>query len=310
MEVEEYIVLLKIRSYRFVVTLHAILDLQHELAIVSLLFQSTSVGRDKHELMYSDILVGLDKAHMQLDRFIKGERGQSLKTFFGVPGKPGEFDEVAGTFRGVPLDDVEVGQAAFEDDWSTVCRLTKDALHERFQTLVANPVLQAGKKLYEHRCWPIQDLRMLKEHAEAEVRLLLRHFKAFFTTEEARELLADWPIFKRHVAREPFFNACTASEFWRHVAQHYASRHPLVIRMIVLYLMVPLDTSECERGFSLMNLLKTALRNRLGSRHLNDLMRICLLGPSIEDFDPKPIMAWWLRNKRRLASKFNNIFAL
>ena len=290
-EVEEYILLLKIRSYRFVVTLHAILDLQHELAIVSLLFQSTSVGRDKHELMYSDILVGLDKAHMQLDRFIKGERGQSLKTFFGVPGKPGEFDEVAGTFRGVPLDDVEVGQAACEDDWSTVCRLTKDALHE-------------------HRCWPIQDLRMLKEHAEAEVRLLLRHFRAFFTTEEARELLADWPIFKRHVAREPFFNACTASEFWRHVAQHYAFRHPLVIRMIVLYLMVPLDTSECEHGFSLMNLLRIALQNRLGSRHLNDLMRICLVGPSIEDFDPKPIMAWWLRNKRRLASKFNNIFAL
>ena len=66
----------------------------------------------------------------------------------------------------------------------------------------------------------------------------------------------------------------------------------IVIRMIVLYLMVPLDTSECERGFSLMNLLKTALRNRLGSRRLNDLMRICLLGPSVEDFDPKQILAW------------------
>ena len=169
-------------------------------------------------------------------------------------------------------------------------------------------MLQAGRKLYEHRSWPIQNLEMLKLHGNAELKSLLRHFSAFFTPEEARDLVLDWPVFKRFLAQEAFFNACTASQFWGHVAQHFGGRHPLIIRMIALYQMIPLDTSEAERGFSLMNLIKTALRNRMGPTHLCDLMRICSLGPSIEDFDPKLVMAWWLKNKRCLDGKFNNIF--
>ena len=80
--------------------------------------------------------------------------------------------------------------------------------------------------------------------------------------------------------------------------------------MVALYQIVPLDTSEYERGFSLMNWIKTALQNRVGTKHLNDLMRVCLLGPSIEDFDPKPVLSWWLKNKRCLDGKFNKIFRI
>ena len=208
------------------------------------------------------------------------------------------------------LDAIDEGKAAFEKDWSEICKLTKTALFDRFQSLVANPVLRAGMMLYEHRTWPIQDLALLNVYADQQLRMLLRHFKAFFTTEESKELIADWPIFKRHLSKYGFFNACTASEFWEHVAQHFSDRHPLIIRMVALYQIVPLDTSEYERGFSLMNWIKTALQNRVGTKHLNDLMRVCLLGPSIEDFDPKPVLSWWLKNKRCLDGKFNKIFRI
>ena len=38
-----------------------------------------------------------------------------------------------------------------------------------------------------------------------------------------------------------------------------------------------IDTSICERGFSLMNLLKTAKRSRMGNELLRMLMVVCSL---------------------------------
>ena len=41
---------------------------------------------------------------------------------------------------------------------------------------------------------------------------------------------------------------------------------------------IAVDTSICERGFSLMNNLKTAKRSRMGTKLLRILMTICSLG--------------------------------
>jgi hypothetical protein len=43
-----------------------------------------------------------------------------------------------------------------------------------------------------------------------------------------------------------------------------------------------------------MNRINTYLRSRLGGALLNNLLYTCSLGPSIPDFDPKPIVAKWL----------------
>ena len=45
-----------------------------------------------------------------------------------------------------------------------------------------------------------------------------------------------------------------------------------VMRLVALMLLIPLDTSECERLFSLMNDLKTAERSRLDTETLKNLM--------------------------------------
>ena len=44
-----------------------------------------------------------------------------------------------------------------------------------------------------------------------------------------------------------------------------------------------IDTSICERGFSLMNMLKTAKRSRMGIPLLRMLMKICTLGEVWKD---------------------------
>ena len=50
-----------------------------------------------------------------------------------------------------------------------------------------------------------------------------------------------------------------------------------------------IDTSICERGFSLMNLLKTAKRSRMGNELLRMLMTVCTLGKAAGWTDPTKI---------------------
>jgi hypothetical protein len=61
------------------------------------------------------------------------------------------------------------------------------------------------------------------------------------------------------------------------------------------------DTSICERGFSTMNLLKTAKRSCMGNKLLRILMVICELGKEWKDpskIPVKKIMQEW-RNQRK-----------
>ena len=61
----------------------------------------------------------------------------------------------------------------------------------------------------------------------------------------------------------------------------YADEYTLVLRLVVFMLLLPCDTSECERVFSLMNDLKTAERNTLGQENLRNLMIWHMEGKSL-----------------------------
>ena len=52
----------------------------------------------------------------------------------------------------------------------------------------------------------------------------------------------------------------------------FADEYPLVLRLVAISLIVPADTSECERIFSLMNNIKTAERASMGQQNLRNLM--------------------------------------
>ena len=53
---------------------------------------------------------------------------------------------------------------------------------------------------------------------------------------------------------------------------HFTDDFPLVLKLVVIVLLIPVDTSECERVFSLMNDLKTSERNSLGQDNLKHTM--------------------------------------
>ena len=56
-------------------------------------------------------------------------------------------------------------------------------------------------------------------------------------------------------------------------------RFPVLARLVHLVYTLPVNTAECEWGFSTQNRIKTPVRNRLSPESLDDLVLISRLGP-------------------------------
>ena len=73
----------------------------------------------------------------------------------------------------------------------------------------------------------------------------------------------------------------------------------LALAIIMTY---AVDTSVCERGFALMNNLKTARRSQMGNLLLRTLMTICELGKEWSDANKIPveeIVEEWLSQSKK-----------
>ena len=70
----------------------------------------------------------------------------------------------------------------------------------------------------------------------------------------------------------------------------FGDEYQLVLRLVVVALLVPADTSECERIFSLMNNIKTADRSAMGQQNLRNLMLWHEMAKQLEP-EEVPVMA-------------------
>ena len=77
--------------------------------------------------------------------------------------------------------------------------------------------------------------------------------------------------------------------------------YPAVAEAAERFLVAPVSTVDCERGFSKQNLIKTCLRNSLSVDSLDSLMRISIDGPSQSSFDfPRCFRKWSSVKARRI----------
>lgn len=69
---------------------------------------------------------------------------------------------------------------------------------------------------------------------------------------------------------------------------------------------IPVSSSECERGFSCMNLNDTDVRNRLSVQTLSSLIFIKVNGPHPSHFEPTTYVVEWLKAGRHASSDHSN----
>ena len=67
----------------------------------------------------------------------------------------------------------------------------------------------------------------------------------------------------------------------------------MVLLLVELLLSIPISNAKVERMFSLMNRVRTDFRASLSENTLNNLIRIQMEGPPLEEFDPTPAIQLW-----------------
>lgn len=78
-------------------------------------------------------------------------------------------------------------------------------------------------------------------------------------------------------------------EFWTHFLNHKQLQwEPELKKLLHIVLIIPVGTADVERGFSILNEFLTKRRNRLTNKHVEDITRIRINGPAIQDFKPLP----------------------
>lgn len=74
------------------------------------------------------------------------------------------------------------------------------------------------------------------------------------------------------------------------------------VKLAQIYLTLPTTSVSNERSFSIMNLIKDALRNRLSTFHLNVCMRLARSSCTYKDYPrARAYEIWEAARKRRFA---------
>ena len=83
--------------------------------------------------------------------------------------------------------------------------------------------------------------------------------------------------------------------------------YPLVYSLVTLVLILPVATAIVERAFSIMNIIKNQLRNRIGDQWMNDCLVIYIEKDIFKTIECEEIMLWFqnMKNRRGQLSKLS-----
>ena len=285
----------RLTRYSYVKALAFWVDVTAQGKVVSKIFQ-------RNGLLLSDITSGVE---------------DSVDSIAALEGTPGpfmtgfkqDFDPKNETLYGRELSSVATGEHAYKTMLSNTTSSIVDHMNERFHTILKDPVLKASC-VFEHLRWPSisADKLALESYGEKEISLLLEHYKILYSYlgGDASMALQEWRRLKMFVSRTAALCSLSYSELYQRMFNQKGNKfiykadgsvtdmlddqsfyNILLLNAIIMTYAV--DTSVCERGFALMNNLKTARRSRMRNLLLRMLMTIAELGKEWDDPSKIPV---------------------
>ena len=107
----------------------------------------------------------------------------------------------------------------------------------------------------------------------------------------------EWTHVKNLVVQEGYHRD-KMSSLWGLICKNYKQQFPNLVHLAALAVTAPIHTSDCERGFSAQNQVKTALRNRISSERVDDLLIVKIKGEDLKNFDFLAALQHWRTNKQ------------
>eukprot|EP00966_Prymnesium_polylepis_P083793 1940396-Prymnesium_polylepis.1 len=262
----------KLVQFRFIGYSCFMLDVYSELAILSKSFQSNS-------LILSDISKNVVKCTRSLKKLIDSPGSKEM--WFRTECEKDEGANCLDTCRLELSEDDE--QKLQEDRKSTIDALTSH-LQQRYTKVLDNPILQAFA-VFDHRHRPRHTDEELEKYGDSEINELFKHYKDFFSDTSVSEVIEQWGDLKNEIAKSPGLNGRSFKSLWPHMLTRFTAEYSFVLRLVAIMLVIPLDTSEAERIFSLMNDIKTPERASLGQKNLVNLMIWHYYGKGMKPWD-------------------------
>jgi hypothetical protein len=165
----------------------------------------------------------------------------------------------------------DADDATFKQLRSDIIDALDKFLVSRFVKTLEDPILDAAKA-FSHRHWPTSQAALQGMHNDA-IKLLYSHYGHFFEADETEaDVLEQWEAMKIEIGTSEGLMSLSFHELWARMLIQFSDQYALVLRLVVITLLIPVDTSECERIFSLMNDIKTPERSSMGQQNLKNLM--------------------------------------
>ena len=127
---------------------------------------------------------------------------------------------------------------------------------------------------------------------------ILNHFKPLFDDDFCRKVEEQWLRLKLFVCKRIPLSERHFHILWPRIITQ-DSRFSSVMKVISIVMLLPMNTAICERGFSMLNQIKSDGRAVMLRSTLNSLMFISINGPSLEAFNPQPAMSYWASTVHR-----------
>lgn len=156
--------------------------------------------------------------------------------------------------------------------------------------------------VFNYNRWPSkdEDEDQFRKYGDDIIESLVEHYRPLLSQEEQESASDQWLNLKLQVNRlkkrsiletyETVMGSDPSCEEFKSIQN--------IIPIVNVMLTISPSTAECERGFSTMNRIKTQSRTSMSQSTLQNLIRISVDGPSMQDFSATKSIIHWMDSSK------------
>lgn len=281
----------KLVDYRFVSTIHMLMDIIPAFAQLSLIFQKQNLDISAVTPAVNDVLAVVQKA--------KESKSHYSKEFDDLKVKKTVKDKTVVSYKNTTLNCDKAKE--MKEVRKDFCSELKQKITKRFpedHTSIAGSL----------SCLAFKGLGFsFEDFGCKEIETLIQHFavqrpmksgEAVQPVIDSATTRVEWRLAKT-VVKENNYPTGKISVIWKVLNDHHSGTFPNLLKLAKIALVTPLSTADCERGFSNQNLVFSKRRTSLSGENLNKLLTILTEGEPLEKFDFDACLRVYARQKQR-----------
>jgi hypothetical protein len=277
----------KVTSFTWLATLLFFKDFLHKANILSMAFQCDTADFEDILSLIKQTQVGLHRLY--INPALPG--GHFLKQLLKcIPANAFSNGGTEIEFTYIHPGGHELNMSVTKDEFDSVVlhiQMYANAFNEELSDRFPNDGLNNAFRIFTPASFP-RTPELMDDFGEDGLELLLTHYSGstVFGSEtllNRDDLFQQWEEMRDLISQEEAWNCETFEKWWDPILDNSAkcNRFPQVLFLVRIRKVLPLATACCERGFSIMGLVKTLEKSHMGSDILSSRMFVYLNGPEV-----------------------------